>query len=64
LLEELNPQLSLKSWPRHLGDRLEMAHDVALSCATHMRVLLRLSLHVDILITDSTKLFLRSLESL
>jgi hypothetical protein len=28
-----------------------------LSCATHMRALLRLSLHVEILITDSTKLF-------
>jgi hypothetical protein len=33
-----------------------------LSCATHMRVLLRLSLHVEILKTDSTKLFLRNLE--
>jgi hypothetical protein len=31
-----------------------------LSCATHMRALLRLSLRVEILITDSTKLFLRS----
>jgi hypothetical protein len=34
-----------------------------LSCATHIRVLLRLSLHIEILITDSTRLFLRSLES-
>jgi hypothetical protein len=25
-----------------------------LSCATHMKVVLRLSLHVEILITDST----------
>jgi hypothetical protein len=29
-----------------------------------MRDLLRLSLHVEILITDSTRLFLRNLESL
>jgi hypothetical protein len=34
-----------------------------LSCATHMRALLRLSLHVEIPITDSTRLFLRNLES-
>jgi hypothetical protein len=34
-----------------------------LSCATHMRALLRLSLHVEMLITDSTRLFLRNLES-
>jgi hypothetical protein len=34
-----------------------------LSCKIHMRVLLRLSLHVEILITDSTRLFLRNLES-
>jgi hypothetical protein len=34
-----------------------------LSCATHIRALLRLSLHVEILITDSTRLFLRNLES-
>jgi hypothetical protein len=34
-----------------------------LSCATHMRVLLRLILHVEIPITDSTGLFLRNLES-
>jgi hypothetical protein len=33
-----------------------------LSCATHMRVLLRLSLHVEILKTDSTRLFLRNLK--
>jgi hypothetical protein len=33
----------------------------SLSCATHMRALLRLSLHVEILITDSTRLFLRNL---
>jgi hypothetical protein len=35
-----------------------------LSYATHMRALLRLSLHVQIPITDSTRLFLRNLESL
>jgi hypothetical protein len=34
-----------------------------LSCATHMRALLRLSLRVEILIIDSTRLFLRNLES-
>jgi hypothetical protein len=34
-----------------------------LSCATLMRALLRLSLHVEILITDSTRLSLRNLES-
>jgi hypothetical protein len=34
-----------------------------LSYATHMSALLRLSLHVEILITDSTRLFLRNLES-
>jgi hypothetical protein len=34
-----------------------------LSCATHMRALLRLSLHVEIPITDSTRLSLRNLES-
>jgi hypothetical protein len=28
-----------------------------LSCATHMKALLRLSLHVEIYITDSTRLF-------
>jgi hypothetical protein len=35
----------------------------SLSCATHMRTLLRLSLHVEIPITDSTRLFLRNLKS-
>jgi hypothetical protein len=35
-----------------------------LNCVTYMRALLRLSLHVEILITDSTRLFLRNLESL
>jgi hypothetical protein len=35
-----------------------------LNCATHMRALLRLSLHVEILITGSTRLSLRNLESL
>jgi hypothetical protein len=35
----------------------------SLSCATHMRALLRLSLHVEIPITDSTRLFLRNLKS-
>jgi hypothetical protein len=34
-----------------------------LSCATHMKALLRLSLHVEIHITDSNRLFLRNLES-
>jgi hypothetical protein len=34
-----------------------------LSCATPMRALLRLSLHVEILITSSTRLFLRNLKS-
>jgi hypothetical protein len=32
-----------------------------LSCAIHMRALLRLSLHVEILITGSTRLFFRNL---
>jgi hypothetical protein len=35
-----------------------------LSCATHMRALLRLSLHIEILITVSTILFLRNLVNL
>jgi heptaprenylglyceryl phosphate synthase len=39
---------------------LETAHDAWL---THMRALLRLSLHVEIPIIDSTRLFLRNLES-
>jgi hypothetical protein len=34
-----------------------------LSCATRMRALLRLSVHVEILITDSIRLSLRNLES-
>jgi hypothetical protein len=34
-----------------------------LSCATLMKALLRLSLHVEILITASTRLSLRNLES-
>jgi hypothetical protein len=35
-LEELNPQLSLKSGPRHLGDHLEMTHDICLKlCNTY-----------------------------
>jgi hypothetical protein len=34
-----------------------------LSCATPMRALLRLSLHIEILIIGSTRLFLRNLES-
>jgi hypothetical protein len=34
-----------------------------LNCAIHMRALLRLSLHVEIHITDITRLSLRSLES-
>jgi hypothetical protein len=36
----------------------------SLSCATRMRALLRLSLHVEILITGSTRLFLRNLVNL
>jgi hypothetical protein len=43
---------------------LETAHDVWLSCAIPMMVLLRLSLHVEILIIDSTKLSLRNLVNL
>jgi hypothetical protein len=35
----------------------------SLSCATSMRVLLRLSFHVEILITGSTRLSLKNLES-
>jgi hypothetical protein len=42
-------------------DHLETAHEVWLNCATHMRTLLRLSLHVEILITGSTRIFLRNL---
>jgi hypothetical protein len=38
-----------------------MMYDI--SCATLMRSLLRLSLHEEILITDSTRLSLRNLES-
>jgi hypothetical protein len=34
-----------------------------LSCATLMRALMRLSIHVEILITGSTRLSLRNLES-
>jgi hypothetical protein len=34
-----------------------------LSCATLMKALLRLSLHVEILITDSIRLSLRNLKS-
>jgi hypothetical protein len=34
-----------------------------LSCATHMRALLRSSLRIEILITDSIRFFLRNLES-
>jgi hypothetical protein len=34
-----------------------------LSCAIHMRALLIFSLHIEIPITDSTRLFLRNLES-
>jgi hypothetical protein len=51
---------------RNVYDRvahLEMLMMFGLNCATHMRALLRLSLHVEIHITDSTRLSLRSLES-
>jgi hypothetical protein len=34
-----------------------------LNCATHMRALLRLSPHIEILITGSIRLSLRNLES-
>jgi hypothetical protein len=34
-----------------------------LSCATYMRALMRLNLNVEISITDSTKFFLKNLES-
>jgi hypothetical protein len=43
---------------------LETAHDVWLNCATHMRALLRLSLHVETPIIDNTRPFLKNLESL
>jgi hypothetical protein len=46
---------------RNVYDRvahLETAHDI-----THIRALLRLSLHIEIPITDSTRLFLRNMES-
>jgi hypothetical protein len=36
----------------------------SLSCATHMRALLKLSLRVEILITGSTRLFLKNLVNL
>jgi hypothetical protein len=35
-----------------------------LSCAIHMRALLRLSIHVEIFITGSTRIFLRNLVNL
>jgi hypothetical protein len=35
-----------------------------LSCATHMRAFLRLSLHIEILIICNIRLFLKNLESL
>jgi hypothetical protein len=34
-----------------------------LNCTTHMRALMRLSIRVEILIIDSIRFFLRSLES-
>jgi hypothetical protein len=34
-----------------------------LSCATSMMALMRLSLHIEILITGNIRLFLRNLES-
>jgi hypothetical protein len=51
---------------RNVYDRvshLETAHDVWLKLCNIMRALLRLSLRVEILITDSSRLPLRSLES-
>jgi hypothetical protein len=39
---------------------LETTHDVWLKCAILKRVLLRLSLHIEILITYNTRLFLRN----
>jgi hypothetical protein len=51
---------------RNVYDRvanLEMLMMSGLSCATPMRALLRLSLHIEILITSNTKLYLRNLES-
>jgi hypothetical protein len=52
---------------RNVYDRvahLEMTHDVWLKlCKTPMRVLLKLSLHVEILITCNIRLPLRNLES-
>jgi hypothetical protein len=50
---------------RNVYDRvphLETAHDVWLKLCNIMRALLRLNLRVEILITDSTRLPLRSLE--
>jgi hypothetical protein len=44
-------------------DPIPLDHMFGLSCATHMRALLRLSLHVEILIIGSTRLSLRNLES-
>jgi hypothetical protein len=49
---------------RNMYDRvahIETAHDVSLSCAIPMRAHMRLNLHVEILITGSTRLSLRNL---
>jgi hypothetical protein len=51
---------------RNLYDRvahLETAHDVWLKLCNTYETLLRLSPRIEILITDSTRLFLRNLES-
>jgi hypothetical protein len=51
---------------RNVYDRVshpDMTHDVWLKLSIHMRALPRLSLHVEILITDSIRLSLRNLES-
>jgi hypothetical protein len=42
---------------------LETVLMFGLRCATLMRALLRLTLHIEILITDSTRLSIRNLES-
>jgi hypothetical protein len=48
---------------RNVYDRVAHLKTTHVSCATHMRALLRLSLRVETLITGSTRLFLRSLQS-
>jgi hypothetical protein len=59
--------LIITALDRNVYDRvahLETLMMYGLSCATHMRALLRLSLHIEIPIIDITRLSLRNLESL